>query len=191
MAASHTTDLSAILVGARSELRDRWEHYRDEFGGRGDEPHDVIHEIADSCVPVYTSELLELACQDAALATDEPECGPAFDGAPSPVNIIAANVYERLTADLFEEFERIETEARDSLGTIVAKAEEDGYSAGVAAGSWVVDGNTSEATARRILEGIAEGDPVVMDSLPSSPLSGEWADGLTPASLLAEYGLVS
>jgi hypothetical protein len=189
MAENHTTDLLSILVAARSELRERWENYRDEFGAQGDEPHDVIHEIADSGVPVYTGDLLELACSDASLATDEPELGPAFDGSPTPVNIIAANVYERVTADLFEEFERIGAEALEALDAIIAQAEADGYSAGVAAGSWIVDGNTSEQTARRLLDGICEGDPAVVDSLPSSPLSGEWADAPTPGSLLGEYEL--
>ena len=43
----------------------------------------MIHEIADSSVPVYTSDLLALACADTSLATDEPELGPAFDGSPT------------------------------------------------------------------------------------------------------------
>ena len=53
----------------------------------------------------------------------------------------------------------------------------DGYEAGKAAGSWVIDGNTSSETAARILAGIAgiaESDPEIMDLQPS-PLSGEWA----------------
>ncbi len=43
--------------------------------------------------------------------------------------------------------------------------------------------------ARRLLDGIADGDPLVLDELPCSPLSGEWADGLLPRDVLAEYGL--
>lgn len=34
-----------------------------------------------------------------------------------------------------------------------------GYRAGEAAGSWVIDGNTSRETCERILRGIEEGDP--------------------------------
>jgi hypothetical protein len=41
----------------------------------------------------------------------------------------------------------------------------------------------------RTLEGIEEGDPAIMETLPSSPLSGEWADDPTPATLQANYGL--
>ncbi len=57
---------------------------------------DAAHELADSSVPVYTSDLMRLAAEDTDLATSEPSLGPAFDGRPTPVNIIAANVYERL-----------------------------------------------------------------------------------------------
>ena len=53
-----------------------------------------------------------------------------------------------------------------------------GYEAGVAAGSWVLDGNSSEADAQALLRMIEDGDP--MFEVPS-PLSGEWADGWTPA----------
>ena len=64
---------------------------------------DLIAEIADANVPVYHGELLELAAGD--LETDgvgvvAPEMGPAFDGTPTASNIIAANVYERLSEAL-------------------------------------------------------------------------------------------
>jgi len=64
--------------------------------------HDTIHEIADGLVPVYTSELLNLAAEHLNFAVDEPEAGPAFDGTPTPINIVAANIYEWLTAELWE-----------------------------------------------------------------------------------------
>ena len=66
------------------------------------DPGDTVSEVADSSVPVYTGDLMQLAANTLSLAVDEPECGPAFDGTPTPVNIIAANVYEALTADLYE-----------------------------------------------------------------------------------------
>jgi len=105
------THLTEVIEQARGELRDRWENYRDEFGSRADEPHDVIHEIADSSVPVDTSDLLALANENNALATDEPELGPAFDGTSTPVNIIAANVYEAVQAALWEAWREIESGA--------------------------------------------------------------------------------
>lgn len=38
-----------------------------------DEPEDIIHQIADSRVPIYKNELLEVAKSDLRLATTEPE----------------------------------------------------------------------------------------------------------------------
>lgn len=66
------------------------------------EPHDLIFEAADSSVPVYTSELMELAAENIELATSEPELGPAFGGEPTPTNIVAANVFEAIEQDLWE-----------------------------------------------------------------------------------------
>lgn len=71
----------------------------------------------------------------------------------------------------------------------IERAEREGKQHGQAAGSWVIDGNTSEQTARAILAGIRDGDPEVLDSLPSAPLSGEWADGLLPRDVLGWYGM--
>ena len=77
------------------------------------EPHDIIHEIADGAVPVYTGDLMELAARNNDLALTEPELGPAFDGTPTPVNIIAANVFEAVEAGLWEEWREIEEERED------------------------------------------------------------------------------
>lgn len=68
-------------------------------------------------------------------------------------------------------------------------AERAGYDAGKSAGSWIIDGNTSEEVARRILAGIKDGDPEVLDQLPSAPFSGEWADGIMARDVLLGYGL--
>ena len=54
-----------------------------------------------------------------------------------------------------------------------------GKAAGEAAGSWVIDGNTTDETARYLLKGIADGDPAVLDMMPY-PLSGEWAGESMP-----------
>jgi hypothetical protein len=56
------------------------------------------------------------------------------------------------------------------------------------AGSWVIDGNTTVETARAILKGYEDGDPEVMDMQPA-PLSGEWADSMTPDILANEVDL--
>lgn len=113
MADEHLTDLRSILRSAREEFQERWTNYRDDFGARGEYASDVIAEIADSSIPVYTSDLLALACEDNSLVVEAPELGAAFDGSPTPANIIAANVYERVTADLFEAFDEIQKEATE------------------------------------------------------------------------------
>lgn len=57
---------------------------------------------------------------------------------------------------------------------------------GANAASWVIDGRTPAATARRILLGIDDGDPAVLDTLPAPDLSGQWADSLTGPELTAD-----
>ena len=89
------TTLHELRGYARENLDEAVEYGIDEIS-------DTIHEIADGLVPVYYSDLLELASDNNDLATDVPEIGPAFDGEPTPVNIIAANVYEWLTAQLWD-----------------------------------------------------------------------------------------
>lgn len=68
----------------------------------------------------------------------------------------------------------------------IATAETIGRDHGRAAGSWVTDGNTTAETYRRLLKGISDIDPEVMDSLPSAPLSGEWADSYSLSDLSAD-----
>lgn len=89
--------LNELVNDAIAALREwREEHPDDE------EAHDAIHEIADGQVPVYSGDLLRLAAEHLHLATDEPELGPAFDGSPTPVNVIAANVFEHIEVALWE-----------------------------------------------------------------------------------------
>lgn len=70
---------------------------------------------------------------------------------------------------------------------ICKQAEAEGYDRGKADGSWVLDGNSDPEGARRILRGIEEGDPAILDALPCSPLSGEWAGDLLPRDVLEWY----
>jgi hypothetical protein len=71
-----------------------------------------------------------------------------------------------------------------NVDELLERAEEEGYERGKAAGSWLLDGNSTEDAARRLLEGIEEGDPEVLDELPSAPLSGEYADNPLPRDVL-------
>ncbi len=69
----------------------------------GDPSYDsTIHEIADGAVPIYYSDILQMAADNNFLALEEPEIGPAFDGTATPINIIAANIYEHIYHALYE-----------------------------------------------------------------------------------------
>lgn len=64
-----------------------------------------------------------------------------------------------------------------------------GYAMGLAAATWVFDGNTSRETYERVLKGIEDGDPEIYDAYRLPDLSGEDADGMTPVGLAAVLGL--
>ncbi len=91
--------LAIRVTDALNELDDRYKN--------GDINSDDIHEIADSHTPIYNSTILEFALEDMDLATEEPEVGPAFDGSPTAINIIAANIYDRLYGELNRRYDEL------------------------------------------------------------------------------------
>lgn len=95
--------LRDLIRDAKQELKERFDNGETDR----DDLIDASHEIADSFVPVYTRDLINLCQDDFSLFTDKPEIGPAFDGEPTPTNIVAANVYERLTQALGEYAEEL------------------------------------------------------------------------------------
>ena len=54
---------------------------------------------------------------------------------------------------------------------------------------WVFDGSMDASTYTQFLVGLDEGEPEVLDALPAADLSGESAEGLTPASLAEACGV--
>ena len=62
---------------------------------------DSVHDIADSCSPIYTADILDCAKSDLWLATTTPECR-AFGGEATAVNIIVGNIYEKICEHLYE-----------------------------------------------------------------------------------------
>ena len=73
----------------------------------------------------------------------------------------------------------------------IAQARALGKDAGLAAASWVFDGNTTDETYRAFLAGVDEGDPAIYSALaPPAWLSGEWADSMTPAELGCALGIL-
>jgi hypothetical protein len=69
---------------------------------------------------------------------------------------------------------------------IVAKAEELGRDAGKAAASWVFDGNTPDAY-QRVLRGIDDGDPAVLDAIEPSAIGS--AAGYDQEDLARDLGI--
>jgi hypothetical protein len=57
------------------------------------------------------------------------------------------------------------------------------------ASTWLLDGNSTKLDAERLLIGLLDGDPEILDELPSPRLSGEWADDPRPSDLFAEAGV--
>ena len=69
-------------------------------------------------------------------------------------------------------------------GTPELYAYELGREHGANAASWVsIDDETS---ARRMLDGLQDGDPELLDALPYPDLSGQWADSLTGPTLVLD-----
>lgn len=103
---SEQTTLRDLEQSVKAEIRKRAkELLEDRY------PEDTVAEIVDSWVPIYTFDLLQVAAENLTMAVLEPELGPAFDGTPTPVNIIAANIYEALNAVAFDEWTAIQEEA--------------------------------------------------------------------------------
>lgn len=72
----------------------------------------------------------------------------------------------------------------------VREASAMGAADGKGAASWAFDGGTADHIYRAFLAGYEDGDPMVMGYYDhAGPLSGEWADGLTPAGLLSAVGV--
>lgn len=101
--------LQGRIYLALEELDDHIERLEgDELASFLDSPDysGTLHEIADGCVPVYNADILDVAASDHNVSLREPECGPAFDGTPTPVNIAAANIYELISEALYADIER-------------------------------------------------------------------------------------
>ena len=68
---------------------------------------------------------------------------------------------------------------------LIAKAEELGCAAGKAAATWVFDGNTPGEEYWRVLRGIADGDPAVLDAIePPATTPGRSRYGPPPKGLI-------
>ena len=106
-----------------------------------------------------------------------------FNGAGTEVDYWTCGDFSKNEAEVSEVEESMARRILN-LDEIIERAEREGYDHGVTAGSWLLDGNSTQDAARELVRGIEEGDPIVLDLLPSSPLSGEYADGVLPPDVL-------
>lgn len=72
--------------------------------------------------------------------------------------------------------------------TSIELAEKIGTEAGIAAAQWVFSDRTTPRTYARYAEGIADGDPEVMDSLNEPSLSGEYSGDYDESDLRSDLG---
>lgn len=95
-----------LVKWAKEELKTRIEE-----GDCNDENSvsDSISEIAESFVPVYTREILEVALSNFNFVSYESELWPAF-WTSSPLNHIISNIYEYLSEELYERYNEYQTE---------------------------------------------------------------------------------
>jgi hypothetical protein len=164
---------------------DDWTRLADALAGR-------IHEIADAAPDAMTNlrwrEFTDLAAYHEDL-TESGEIDPA-DLTASVAGRALYQIAQRLADQLI-------ATAQDAYDTLIADATDAAADLGAdhgrtAAAWWQQDAigarSRSDATAvaRRVLAGIDECDPEILDQLPTADLSGTHADGLTVTSLLAE-----
>jgi len=95
------THLQQIITSAKEELRENFHEH--EF------PEDLVHEVADSHVPIYSHDLMTLG-SDPQIFFHENELPPAFDGQPTLNNIVATAVYELISEALYEELYKLQQE---------------------------------------------------------------------------------
>ena len=111
---SDNYSMKTLLEDARDTLKDEYDLLDAQY------PDDYIFEVADGSVPVYTADLLEYGSANWELLTTEPGIGPAFDGSPTPINIIAANIYEAVSNYLHGELDSIIEELEDESESVDA-----------------------------------------------------------------------
>ena len=73
-------------------------------------PEDMVSEIADSSVPIYTNELAEVAQSSMEVLQHQNELPPAFDGSPTVSNLIATAIYELVQEALYERLNELQQE---------------------------------------------------------------------------------
>ena len=85
-----------LIEGAIDELQDRLKEEEIEIK-EGWETEDIVSEVADNNIPIYTYDLLQYASNNFDLIEPSDLQGDN----PSVISIIQANIYEILTEELY------------------------------------------------------------------------------------------
>lgn len=101
--------LQDVIEEVEQEVADRFDEMKDD-----ENYSDTLHEIADSACPVYNSDIMEIASHDNDIMHGVPECGPAFDGENTPINIAAANIYDAAMQAAHAKFDELKEEAEEN-----------------------------------------------------------------------------
>ena len=88
--------LSELQREAREELEDRIKWCRENEEQENSD--DLIHEVADNNIPIYTYDLLQYASNNFNLIYKNDLCSDDADC----IQIIQSNIYEELMEDLYE-----------------------------------------------------------------------------------------
>ena len=158
-----------------------------------DDMRDAVHEIADGAVPIYTHELWSVFVDVAAYHEDISEYGAEGSDLTKSAQVALYMIAERLIGAVLSFIAEAAADDPEVEGARVRAA---GATAGRNAAEWWCQNTFGgrapgdvAPTAQHVLDGIADGDPAVLDALPSLDLSGQWADGLTEADVLSDVDL--
>ena len=86
-----------LVKGAIEELKESIEYYKENEQDYYDDG-DLISEIADNNIPIYTYDLLQYASNNFDLIQSSDLTGDN----PNVTQIISANIYELLTDELYQ-----------------------------------------------------------------------------------------
>ena len=94
-----------LIERAIDELQDRLKEEE-----KGYEPDDIIAEVADNNIPIYTYDLLQYASNNFDLIQPSDLQGEE----PSVISIIQANIYEILTEELYAYMNTIQDKEKET-----------------------------------------------------------------------------
>jgi hypothetical protein len=182
-----------LLVSVRDDVLTALEEIdADDWPRLADALADRVHEIADAApdvmIPTRWHEFADLAAYHEDL-TESGEIDPAdltASVAGAALCQIARRLADQLISDAQDAYDQLIADATDA-------AEDLGADQGRTAAAWWqqeaigarATGDTT-AIARRVLAGLDDCDPEILDQLPTADLSGTHAEGLTVTSLLVE-----